>query len=334
MHWADSLPVVIVAGNHDRHLDLWPLRWVATRHPVVVAERPEVVSLVGAAVACLPWPSRAHLVAHLDSSNALEIEAAHTAAMQAVLAGLGVELRELPGPKILVGHVELGGAVLDSGQPVAARCPVRINEGDLLDVGADYCALGHIHAAQDWAGGRLCYAGSPRQCNFGEDTRKGYMLVEIEPGKTPVFDHRQSHALQLDTIEGEWVGTVLDSFGESTKEINRIVLHEGASDRNPGALAAALAGRAVRLTYYVEAPERAQAGAAAEQLKIDWLSAGAHSVTLDPRVVPVSRVRSEEIRTAQNSADRLEAWWSAGVRPSRAHAILEKLNHLETESTP
>ena len=61
-----------------------------------------------------------------------------------------------------------------------------IDPADLRASGADYCALGHYHRAQDvWSderGLRAAYPGSPEPMRFGHDGEFGVLLVEIEAG--------------------------------------------------------------------------------------------------------------------------------------------------------
>jgi exonuclease SbcD len=306
--WSRLMPVVIVRGNHDRPADLYPLGRLRTDNPVVVCEyRPHAFTIAGRSgdpvgVAVLPWPRKDQLVARAPDASALEIDAAITAGLRAILSGLNLELAETQGPKILVGHVELGGAMLDSGQPVAARCDVKISEGDLLGVEAYYYALGHIHAHQV-IGDRLCYAGSPRQCTFGEDNRKGYCLVNVGEDP-PTIEHRRGPGRELMTLES------LDELASAKVD-----------------------GKAVRIVYETTDAECAADGRKAGELRTMLLESGAHSVKLDPRVTTTTRVRSEEIKTARTTAERLDAYWAAnGSRPDRAHAMLEKLRQLE--STP
>jgi hypothetical protein len=91
-------------------------------------------------------------------------------------------------------------------------------------------------------------------------------------------------------------------------------------------------GASVRLQYDVGESNRTKASEDAEATRQMCLNAGARSVKLDPRITATTRVRSEKIRTAKTTAEKIEALWEArGERPERSRQILDKLTVLEQE---
>lgn len=313
--WAELMTVLLVRGNHDRELDLHLLGRLRTRHGVHVLEQPGVVRLPGLDVACMPWPRRAQLAALTGATSRLELGQAAAAGLRAILDGFGAGWRT-DAARVLLAHAEIGGALLDSGQPLVAHCDVPLSEVDLLATGADYIALGHIHRSQTLQG-RIRYPGSPRPTAFGQDDDpKGYSLVEVALDKAPpVITHRVSPARRLVTIEA-----VFDP------ESGHLSLDGNA----PGAEPPVAPGADVRIVFGVREDNRARAAADAQRYEERLFEGGVRSVKVDMRIATTHRVRSEEIRTARTTADRVRAWWTTrGGEPARAAHILSKLATLE-----
>ena len=327
--WASLFPVVVVRGNHDRPLDLAFLSRISTIHPIYVFERPDVISVGGVTVACLPWPRKAYLAEALDTTSGMELGEASAAGMRAILQGLQVQLSMSKEPTVLLGHIELGGSRLDNGQPVAGNCDVTMHEADLLGVGADVTCLSHIHLHQVLGEGRIVYAGAPRPTRFGEEAAKGWCLIDVQRGAPPVIEHRRSAYRELITVSASWYGEVVGSGGESLEQVNDFQVDDDGLDLDLDFPS----GASMKLSYDVDESERRAAGARAEQVKEQWLERGAHSVKLDPQINTVHRVRSEAIQKAKTTTDRLHAYWGVrDAKPGRSKQILSKLNDLETTS--
>jgi exonuclease SbcD len=308
--WAQRMPVAIVRGNHDRPGDLLYLARLRTAFPVQVVESPTVLDIGGGGrIACLPWPRKSALAAALGTTSAVDLNAVATQAMRAVLDGFRLQLDAAPGLRLLLGHVELGAALTDSGQPLAGRCDIELGEGDLLDVGADAVLLSHIHRHQIIRE-RIVYAGSPRPTTFGESGAKGYCLVEPSRAAPPVVTHRRAPYRELVTVDADWVGDRLVVAGTHEMPL-----------RPDRAL--------VRLRYHCPETARAQAAAQAEAIAAQMTAA---SVRIVPEIETVSRVRSETIAVARTTTDKLIAYWESREQvPDRSDAILSKLNQIEAE---
>lgn len=318
-HWCERMPLgcVVARGNHDAPKDVEILGKLRTKAPLHVCEETSIIHLRGVSVAVLPWPRRAWLAALMGDVSRLELGEAALAGLRAVLAGFAGGWKNNV-PRILLAHAELGAASLDSGQPVAARCDVPLSEVDLLATDADFAALAHIHKSQTLGGGAIRYPGSPRPTAFGQDDDpKGYSLVEVRRGEAPVITHRVSPARRLVTVQG---GVIAETGRLTTEEDFDESTWWPGPERDD----------AIRLQYSVSESRRVAVREQAEELKRLWLAEGAHSVKIDEQVLTVHRVRSEAIREALTTAQRVEAWWSArGGRPARATQILSLLNDLE-----
>jgi exonuclease SbcD len=317
--WAEHMPVVVVYGNHDRNEDLDFLARLRARSFIAVCSRPDIIA-VGVErleIACLPWPHKANLVAAGDVTASTDLQEAAAAAMQSVLKGMAIQLANSHRVRIL-----LGTALADSGQPLAGRCDIDLGEHDLLEVGADVCLLGHIHKHQVLCD-RIVYAGSPRQTTFGEDPIKGYCLIDVERGETPVITHVKAPGRELVTIEACWPieESTAGHAGKLVSE-NDVPVEEEPAPK----------GAAIRLQYSISETNRHAAGEQATEAKSRWLDAGAHSVKIDARTIATHRVRSEDIETALSTADKLRSLWThRGQSPDRSEAILAKLTQIEGE---
>lgn len=215
---AEVAPVFGVKGNHDAELDLSIFPKLETEGMVIIADRPSVlpgtwtpIALdTGITLGCmaLPWFDKAHLVAGLEVAVSQEQSRQLTiATAQDLLVALGGVARELRQERvipILVGHVLVAGSEVSSGQTLIGTT-VELAPGDLLDVGASYVALGHVHKTQAWADGRVAYSGSPHRCNFGEPEAKGWRLVILDDDGTFVCNEFVAlPAREMVLLEVDW----------------------------------------------------------------------------------------------------------------------------------
>lgn len=308
--WAELFPVVVAYGNHDRPGDLNFLRFAERDFPVKVADIPQTVTPQGLRVECLPWPRKANIVALMEAATGCDYENIAQSAMAAILASMRVKCDATSNPSVLLAHAELGAALMDSGQPLAGRCDIELSEGDLLDTGADYIALGHIHKAQTLGDGKIRYCGSPRPTAFGQEDPKGYSLVEVIPGQAPIIEHRESPAHRM-------ISAVAAYDGDRDELI--------PSEDRPGLVQ----GAAYRLSYVATSSERGAARKEAERIRDSMIYQGARSVMLDPRITQTHRVRSEGIRRAIRTDEKLSAYWDNVGRPKREQQLVAKLAELE-----
>jgi exonuclease SbcD len=305
--------IVIVRGNHDRAGDLDYLQHLDTYEDVLVYGYPQTGKfghgLLGAVVGIVPWPNKGMVVAQMGADKTA-VDNTALAAMRSILLGFNQAFEQHDGPRILLGHLELGCALADGSQPMTGRCEIELGADDLLATGADYVALGHIHRRQT-IGDRICYAGSPRQTTFGDpETDKGYALVDVERGRPPEIDYRVAPGRRLVTIDGEWCDDGL------------------AWDRDPTQVPS---DAIVRLKYTVDESNREAAAVSANTARDTLTETGTRKVKIDSRILPVTRVRSEAIAEASTTADRLRAWWATrGDQPPRAEQVLAKLGQLES----
>jgi len=195
-------PVVVVRGNHDPE-SWWPvLGRTATRGPVHLSRVPETLALLEAGDLCrlnavaepdrlriravvhtLPWPAKGHLLSLLPAlPSPEESDQVVRELLSNIIRGFRTDRESTgyTGPSILLGHVEVHGSVMDSGQPNAAP-GLTVSVHDIEESGCPVIALGHIHARQGM-GDSTYYCGSPCRLTWGEAgaASKGWNLIEFE----------------------------------------------------------------------------------------------------------------------------------------------------------
>jgi exonuclease SbcD len=307
---AEIAPVVIVRGNHDAVDDLPLLERLEARHPIRVVQTAEVVFIAGAAVACVAWPRKAALLAAAAADGKEVGELAAGDALRAVLRGLGDQLEEHDGPRVLLAHAMVRGSVTSTGQPLVG-CDMELGLEDLALARADAYALGHIHKGQTWDidGAPCFYPGSPRRTAFGELESKGYTVLTIDAYRCCDLEFVEAPATPMIHLDGHFtLGSLERDFADPR-------------------------GAEVRLRYTVAADERDAARAAAAGAAEVLRSEGAVLVQVEEVVITETRSRTPEIARAVTLADKLEAFWSAkGFEPGDRRAeLLAKLNTVEED---
>jgi exonuclease SbcD len=316
---AEVSPVVVVKGNHDRAFDAHLLRRLKSVHPIIVDERCGVHRVGGAAIATLAWPSRASILAMLGrSASSQDADVAATLALQDVLRGLGAELAEHDGPRVLLTHAMIDGAVTSLGQPLIGA-EMRITLSDLALAQAQVVIAGHIHCPQRWDYGAMpvIYTGSPFRTAFGETEEKSVLLVEID-GATVRCERVPTPATPMLLIEGVWrpESGSLDVTSETAPVPQRCT------------------GAEVRLRYTVDADHRDAAKRALSEQRQRLMDAGARSVKLEEVVTATVRARAPEIAAAKTLEEKLGALWRARKNeptPERAARLITKTHELESE---
>lgn len=318
---AELRPVVIMRGNHDAVGDLALLGKLDTRHPIIVEEGAAVHVVAGVAVGCLAWPRRSELLAQAESHASAE-DAARVA-LQNVVRGLGLEMGEHAGPRVLLAHAMVRGSVTSTGQPLVG-CDMELGIEDLDLASADLVALGHIHKAQEWdistvAGlsRPVVYPGSPRRSNFGELEAKGYVVATFDGSRLVSVERVETPATSMIHVEAN----VQELAGYWT-----LVADDAPEDD-------AVLGAEVRLRYHVDADRREAGQRLAAHRKTELERAGAVHVQVEEVVIPTTRARAPEVAAAPGLAEKLAAYWEArGTTPTedRARELVRKATSLET----
>ncbi len=310
---AEVAPVVIAKGNHDREFELSLLRQLRTRHPIIVEEQAAVHVIAGVAVAAVAWPDRSRLLAAAGSQSAADD--AMRAALQAVLRGLGDQLSEHDGPRILLGHFMCDGAETSTGQPLLGQ-PIRVGLDDLALARAHLTVMAHIHKAQIWSIGDALalYTGSPYRTTFGQLETKAVTVAEFDGARMLSVVQVETPATRMVQIEEEWgalPGSNVDGWlGDPPDDVR---------------------GAEVRLRLSMPSDKREAARAAGAELEAFLLKHGALSVKREDQVTTEKRARAPEVAAATTAADKLSAYWkSKGFDPGdRRPSLLGKASTLE-----
>ncbi len=328
-------PVFAVRGNHDQLRDLEVFDRLESALGVYVFERPTAEP--GSApiihthrdnrlgLIALPWFDKAHLVAGLDAavdqnqSRVMTIEAAR--GLLQLLRAEAERVKAACAIPILAGHVMVAGSEVSTGQTLIGTT-VELSPADILEVGAAYAALGHIHMGQLWHGGRVAYSGSPHRCNYGEKEAKGFRLVTLEDdGSFVSNEFVELPARRMVFVEAD------NSIGDDPVCLtarNLLELYEGREHELHDAL--------VRMRCYVRSQdlhlvdEEALRGAA--------LTLGAAEFKVEVIVESQTRARAPEIAQVQTLAEKVDVCLkSKGIdvddaTRSRLHT---KLGEIERE---
>jgi DNA repair exonuclease SbcCD nuclease subunit len=312
---AEVCPVVISKGNHDRARDVELMRRLRTRHPVIVEERAGVHVVAGVAVGAIAWPEPAFRTARAESSDAAASDL--RASLCNILRGLGVQLAEHDGPRVLLGHLMVDGSVTSTGQPLLGQ-PINVGLTDLALARAQLGIISHVHKAQafDVLGAPHWYPGSPFRTTFGQLETKLVLLAEFDRRGLVGVHEVATPATPMVHVEDEW--------GVHNGEMCWLV---GDIGEVPDAR-----GAEIRFRYRVANEHREAAKAEAEKWRDAWLREGAVSVKLEQEIVVETRARMPTVVAATRPSEKLEAYWAAkGFDPGERRALLlEKFAELES----
>lgn len=116
-----------------------------------------------------------------------------------------------------------------------------INSKDLLDIGFDYCALGHIHKPYIDQKNYICYSGSLEPLGFDETGEHGFIYGEITKDYKNIqfinFAKRQYYVHNVDISNAGYIEDVINKIDqEIAKEcdngFNKVILRGYAPDLN------------------------------------------------------------------------------------------------------
>lgn len=312
---AELGPVVGVYGNHEVPLDLDIYNQLESEYPIRFHATPTVVVARDVQIQCLPWPRRAYLAAYAQAAG-VDTEDLARVAMQDLLRGLGAQATEDDLPRVFLGHVQMRGSRVSTGQPLVGL-PLELGLEDLSLCRSDFYALGHIHLGEgnEWKIGDapVAYGGSPRRTSFGETETKSYTVIEFEGSKLVGWERVEVPATRMVHIDGKWLASEL-----------AITLPRPLEEY-------AVKGAEVRLRYHVASDERDAARRAAAELKSVIAGEGAAFVKVEETVEANVRARAPEIAAAKTLPEKLSHYWRARgiVVGDRESGLLTKLASLE-----
>jgi exonuclease SbcD len=193
----NSIPVVLIAGNHDH-----PLRWRALapllkRFDVHVVDSPrrpddggilEIPSRDGSdclQVACLPWvPEKRIIGAHELMGLSEQPFKTYADEMARILASLCSQF-DPSKCNVLAAHLFVSSSIISGSERTLTVGDIYGINPQTLPTAVQYTALGHVHKPQQIPASPIParYAGSPLQLDFGEvGQQKSVSIVDLRPG--------------------------------------------------------------------------------------------------------------------------------------------------------
>ncbi len=192
-----QIPAVLLVGNHDQHsqgsggasLSIYRTLVVPgfivgdTINTHCLATRSGEIQII-----TLPWLNRSTLLTRPETEGLAQAQVNEMLIkkLQPVLEG---EIRGLDPqlPTILLAHLMADRANLGAEKFLAVGKGFTIPMSMLIRPEFDYVALGHVHKHQNLNPSNdppVVYPGSIERVDFSEEKEdKGYILLEIEPGK-------------------------------------------------------------------------------------------------------------------------------------------------------
>ncbi len=192
-----QIPAVLLVGNHDQHsqgsggASLSIYRTLVVPGFIVgdtiithrLATRSGEIQII-----TLPWLNRSTLLTRPETEGLAQTQVNEMLIekLQPVLEG---EIRALDPqlPTILLAHLMADRANLGAEKFLAVGKGFTIPMSMLIRPEFDYVALGHVHKHQNLNPSNdppVVYPGSIERVDFSEEKEdKGYILLEIEPGK-------------------------------------------------------------------------------------------------------------------------------------------------------
>lgn len=193
-----KIPTVLLIGNHDQHsqgnggASLSIYRTLAVPG-FMVGDSIKTHRIATAnghiQIITLPWLTRSTLLTRPETEglSLVEVNDLLIEKLKPVLEG---EVRQLDPtmPTILLGHLMVDRANLGAERFLAVGKGFTIPISLLIRSEFDYVALGHVHKHQNLNPNNnppIIYPGSIERVDFSEEKEeKGYILIEIEKGKT------------------------------------------------------------------------------------------------------------------------------------------------------
>jgi DNA repair protein SbcD/Mre11 len=192
-----EIPSVVIAGNHDSPQRLEALRQLLKLANVHMLGQPRIASQGGvfdiavknevARIAALPFVSERRIVKvaeliDMDVGQQLE---RYQENMRKLISNVCTSFDD-DMVNILMMHATMDGATLSHSEYTFHSSETYALKPDILPIGANYVALGHIHKPQgikNFSENLGGYSGSIVQLDFGEAEGKRVCIIEAEAGR-------------------------------------------------------------------------------------------------------------------------------------------------------
>lgn len=309
---ADIGPVFIIEGTTS-HDGAAPeiLQFVKGRYPVHVTTIPEQVypKQLDVVLTLIPAPTKQFFQ---SESGIAESNAEIAQAMNGLFAGFGAQAHEFStSPHILVGHWNVSGSILPTGQVMTGK-DVDIGFDQMMLCNPDLIALGHIHKPQQ-IGDRAFYSGSLYPLTWGEMEAKGFYIHTLDGKKLVESRFIETPTRKLIRFNFD----LTDEFADYLS-LNDRLLKENYEEAVKGAF--------VRMDVTVWQDKASEIDK--EATKEYCVSAGALDVDIRIIRVPRQTVRSESVLKVNTLRDKIKAM--ADLRGETvSESVLQKADLLE-----
>jgi len=326
---ADSMPVLILQGtySHDAPGSLDVFKTLGGKFPVIVAddicqigleisggEKYWIKSLYWNFFAdnlpsdtvclfsCLPSINKAAVAAAVGGEKAAEAVGEHVFDLMRGWSAINLKARAAGIPTVLVSHGTVSGCVTEQGVPMMGL-DHEFGTASLFASEARAILLGHIHQFQLWHGNNdatIAYPGSIGRLHFGETNPKGFLLwdVKAEHSSCEFVETPAKRLLQID----------FPGVPDMAELERQAVNAEGAH---------------VRVRYSVDEEHRH----AVDKGAITKLFEKAAELSIEGRVNPIQRSRSEGMNRAPSLAEKAEKW--CDVTQTEKAPVIERLGTLQ-----
>lgn len=301
---SNYMPVVLLYGtaSHDRPGCLDAFKLMPSRHAIHVIDKPTQFELCGAMVSALPSLNKAEIEEGCSARD-------WTSKQLASFAPSNIAARANGQPTFLITHGTINGSTTESRYALVSP-DHEMDVQALANADADAVMINHIHAHQSWpnvltpSGARttIAYSGSIARLVHGHHNPVGFLIWNIEPGKAR-FTFHPTPARQLLEITFDGPPNMAE-----LRELARTVTPDDA----------------VRIRWSVDEEHVT----AIDKAAIRELFAGAETLKLEGRVLPVQRTRAGGIGQALTLADKLSIWAKA-TGSDGIERLLERLELVQ-----
>ena len=228
-----DIPAILLVGNHDQHsqgnggASLSIYRTLVVPGFIVgdtIATHRIDTHNGAVQIITLPWLNRSSLLTRPETEG-LALAEVNEMLIQKLQPVLEAEIRRLDPdlPTILLAHLMADRASLGAEKFLAVGKGFTIPMSMLIREEFDYVALGHVHKHQNLNPSNdppVVYPGSIERVDFGEEKEdKGYIMLEVQPGKTDwefcTLPARPFLTIDLDVSDKEDpLQAVLDAIAE------------------------------------------------------------------------------------------------------------------------
>ena len=334
---ADIAPVVMIYGtpSHDTEGSLEIFRHIKSKYGITILQ-PGIAYMLAhkeispsdteksnagrLLVFGVPEPSKKWLMANAGAIGKEAAAEAAARALQNLFVGLAA-IREQHSdlPCIVLYHGRVRGATFSNGQ----LSDDGIARDVLTSVGADYYALGDIHEPQEIQGyPHARYPGSLYPCNWGEEHRPAWNLVQILPSALQNYDTTNDDLFSDKEIHS-YTTAIKRMYLPLPQQLK--IRHIQGEDFHPDPQ---ISGRKVWLEITCDRDQVVDTEWYLAELTIAGVVDGSQ-VTLNIR--SSETVRAAEITEKTRLRDKVGIWAEASVNVTNDQ-ILEKADELEAEA--